>query len=682
MSEVIQTEAPPPCRSYFEYVNKKGHKYYYDTESGTTTYKFPADGIVFDPTTSKVIYTPPGVEAVIKVTKTVTETKVVKKKKKDSLAPEPVNEPVTTDTAPVLPVSVITTTTTTTERVVEKSSSSSSSSDDEDIARDAELRGESFQMRPSHASNDALKDMLSPIPPSPVMPVQPGGGVYGTSLPSAGPVSGMTGLPPELARRGTVAGPTAQPPRNIQTLVQHSTGPVALTGLGPAPPRKSAPRVLRTFSAQEIMCLAFGLDQLFTKGKLKRTLQEYDMEDYARAEFRLTKNKKKRVHVVTSFQEKPLKRPLLKDCPDSLKKKAKVLFQKLLEYTTVVHCKNIGAALKVIIRLLSDDPELVDEFFFQLVKQLTDNPRPGCVMKTWELFLIVASIFPVSKKHHKIILAQIAGYTADADQRISCAATFLYIRFEARYYLGKPLDIARNKTYIETIPQHITKGTTVFGSLLYEMMWCQKSHHPRLLIPYVLYYMVKQLTERNALKTVGIFRVAGSQAITNEILEEVNTNIEAISSRGEVNVLANLLKIWLTELPNPVVPVEMIDTFEEMTESNRHLGFLEKLPQVHRFTLMFIIGFVQDICKNSDVNKMGKSDLATIFGPCLVNPIRSVGQDDPDRVEHLTQLSISFVSRLIDACDPSIVYPVDPFYLENVHISRDKKRKKSKAEDE
>jgi hypothetical protein len=36
----------------------------------------------------------------------------------------------------------------------------------------------------------------------------------------------------------------------------------------------------------------------------------------------------------------------------------------------------------------------VDEFFFQFVKQTTNNRAISILLKTWELFLIVASIFP------------------------------------------------------------------------------------------------------------------------------------------------------------------------------------------------------------------------------------------------------------------------------------------------
>jgi hypothetical protein len=49
-------------KSYFEYVNKKGRKYYYDTVAGTTTFQAPTDGVIFDPTTQQVLWAPPGVK--------------------------------------------------------------------------------------------------------------------------------------------------------------------------------------------------------------------------------------------------------------------------------------------------------------------------------------------------------------------------------------------------------------------------------------------------------------------------------------------------------------------------------------------------------------------------------------------------------------------------------------------
>jgi hypothetical protein len=52
----------PVVKTYFEYINSRGAKYYYDTRTGTTTFKFPADALIFDPETHEILYTPPDLE--------------------------------------------------------------------------------------------------------------------------------------------------------------------------------------------------------------------------------------------------------------------------------------------------------------------------------------------------------------------------------------------------------------------------------------------------------------------------------------------------------------------------------------------------------------------------------------------------------------------------------------------
>jgi hypothetical protein len=89
---------------------------------------------------------------------------------------------------------------------------------------------------------------------------------------------------------------------------------------------------------------------------------------------------------------------------------------------------------------------------------------------------------------------------------------------------------------------------------------------------------------------------------------------------GIVHTIATFLRIWLRDLSNPLVPVELIPTFETMAEMNGFLGFVEKLTQVHQFNLTYLIGFLQDVALNEPTNDFDKSDVAVIFGPCIAKP--------------------------------------------------------------
>jgi hypothetical protein len=213
-------------------------------------------------------------------------------------------------------------------------------------------------------------------------------------------------------------------------------------------------------------------------------------------------------------------------------------------------------------------------------------------------------------------------------------------------------------------------------------MWSQKGVYERLPIPYILHYIVGLLKSRNALRTEGIFRIPGPEGVVREILDTVNEDYSVIAN-GDVNVIATLLKTWLLELPNPIVPVEQLGLFQEMCEQNKFLGFVEHMPQVHQLTLLYLIGFMQEVCQNTEFTGMERMDIAAIFAPCIVNPARVAGPDPP-LIQRLTELSVVFCSRLIETRDTTVIYPLNRAYLpENAPPpGRKKVAKKDDVEDE
>jgi hypothetical protein len=343
-----------------------------------------------------------------------------------------------------------------------------------------------------------------------------------------------------------------------------------------------------------------------------------------------------------------------------LKATAAVLFQQILEYTEVIPSQTTVATARKLLHYPQERPELVGEFYFQLIKQTNNCQDSSACIRAWKLFLILATIFPASEEHFPWILAHIARNTMDRDPRISLAATMVFIRFQSRYYIGKPL-LYESYASLERIPAQMTEGKTCFGCLLYEIMFCQKDDFPKLPIPYVLYLMITSMRQRNALKTSDIFRQTGNEGITQSILTSVNENVQSVTN-GDVNVIANLVKIWLGSLSNPLVPFELTEDLEVAAREAKYLGFLERLPQVHRITTLYVIGFLKEIVANSDQNGMQKGDVAAIFGPLFVHPARR-WRGDIQRIPQVTEVSVRYVGKLIESADPSIIYPLNPAYL-------------------
>jgi hypothetical protein len=495
----------------------------------------------------------------------------------------------------------------------------------------------------------------------------------GTMVPQLAMSRSATGsgdLDPNMFRATTQASRVRQ---STLSPSARSSDPAAPAGAAGRFQPLAVPIIARTFSAQEILYLAFRLEPTFSKQNLLDVLERYRLEDFAQGCFRhhrvgsrlqaALSHKFMPIEELTSFSSTPLKKPLLLSVRKELKQHAAYLSELLLEYSRVRPCSSEVSCLRKILHILRENPpELIDDFYFQLIKQTINNNKGDALLKTWELFLVVATIFPCSGDRYMWILAQIARATTDADQRIACVSTFIYIRFQARHYIGRVLDYkALDAHYIEQIPAQLTRGRDVFGCSLYEVMWCQKPTFPKLVVPYVLHYIVEQLKARQCFRSEAIFRVPGNEGLIQAIRSEVNINMAAIA-RGDVNVIASLLKLWLKDLPNPVVPIELVDEFQQMCEQNKFLSFVERLPQVHQLVLVYLIGFTKELAGNAKYTGMEKADLAMVLGPLIVNPVRSA-QNDSAKVQKLTELSVAFFNRLVDVRDTSGIYPLNPAYL-------------------
>jgi hypothetical protein len=448
------------------------------------------------------------------------------------------------------------------------------------------------------------------------------------------------------------------------------TSSSALGALGGAPAIVGRPVVV-----QSVLALPLGLPERFTRMNLATVLSEYKLEDFAATAFRRHRTGKGRqktfipIANLLSFTATPLKKPLLKAVPRRLKKTAAELFETILQFTGDCSTAEGLHARDHILELLKQYPkELVDECFMQVVKQTINARIRPMLGKTWQLFLLVASIYPIGEPYMPI-LAHCARTSADPDRQLAAVAAFTFMRIAARHYLNTVFEYTPK--WLNAAPTCFIHGASSFGCLLYECLWCQRSQYPKLPIPYVIHYMITLLKEHGALTTPGLFSGRPRDAAVAEVLAVVNFSVKVLG-RADVATLAALLTIWLRELPNPLVPVELLESFETMANATKYLGFVEQLPQAHQLTLLYLIGFLQEVCKNGERNGCNRATIAAQFGPCIVNPERTADGDSA-RIRTLSELGTAFCARLIEAKDTSAIYPIPEQYLKKKEPKKGKK---------
>ncbi|KAN0038026.1 hypothetical protein ACTA71_000198 [Dictyostelium dimigraforme] len=139
--------------------------------------------------------------------------------------------------------------------------------------------------------------------------------------------------------------------------------------------------------------------------------------------------------------------------------------------------------------------------------------------------------------------------------------------------------------------------------------------------------------EKKAMDTVGIFRLSGS-VLTIEQWKAKYDKGEKVDLFQEVDphAVAGLLKLYLRELPDPLLTYEKydnfiaaqsIDDFPSRIKLIKHL--VKSLPPVNYSVLSYLMAFVGKVATHSAANKMQVHNLSTVFGPNLIKDRQDSG---------------------------------------------------------
>ncbi|KAL7839997.1 hypothetical protein SRHO_G00266550 [Serrasalmus rhombeus] len=168
----------------------------------------------------------------------------------------------------------------------------------------------------------------------------------------------------------------------------------------------------------------------------------------------------------------------------------------------------------------------------------------------------------------------------------------------------------------------------VFGKGLPDIMAYEKKLGPRL-VP-MLVEKCAEFIKEHGLEEEGIFRLPGQENQVKHFREAFDAGERpSFPSDTDVHTVASLLKLYLRELPEPVVPWTQYQDFLDsslMLDATTAAGKekLEKqislLPKVNYNLLSYICRFLFEVQQHSKVNKMSVENLATVMGVNLFKP--------------------------------------------------------------
>ncbi|NXC30165.1 RHG25 protein, partial [Campylorhamphus procurvoides] len=166
-------------------------------------------------------------------------------------------------------------------------------------------------------------------------------------------------------------------------------------------------------------------------------------------------------------------------------------------------------------------------------------------------------------------------------------------------------------------------GSAAGDTVAYE----QKFGQPQ--VPILVQKCAEFILERG-LSEEGIFRLPGQDNLVRQLRDAFDAGERPSFDRDtDVHTVASLFKLYLRELPEPVVPWAQYEDFLlcgqvlDADETKGHQELLKQLsllPRDNYNLLSYICRFLHEIQLNSSVNKMGVDNLATVIGVNLIRP--------------------------------------------------------------
>lgn len=168
----------------------------------------------------------------------------------------------------------------------------------------------------------------------------------------------------------------------------------------------------------------------------------------------------------------------------------------------------------------------------------------------------------------------------------------------------------------------------VFGKSLKDTVTYEQRFGPHL-VPILVQKCVEFIKE-HGLDEEGIFRLPGQDNAVKQFRDAFDAGERpSFPSDTDVHTVASLLKLYLRELPEPVVPWTQYQDFLDCTmllDSNNKEGWekFEKqialLPRMNYNILSYVCRFLFEVQLHSKVNKMNVENLATVMGINLLKP--------------------------------------------------------------
>ncbi|KAJ7091339.1 Rho GTPase activation protein [Mycena belliarum] len=138
-----------------------------------------------------------------------------------------------------------------------------------------------------------------------------------------------------------------------------------------------------------------------------------------------------------------------------------------------------------------------------------------------------------------------------------------------------------------------------------------------------------QAIEKYGIESQGIYRLSGTVTKVAILRQRLDKDLDAVDLdasewSSDINNVASVMKMWLRELPDPLLTFDLhqgfIDAAKIENDRLRHIRLHERvndLPDANYATLKYFMGHLHRINEHESENSMSVQNLAIVFGPTL-----------------------------------------------------------------
>jgi RhoGAP domain len=192
-------------------------------------------------------------------------------------------------------------------------------------------------------------------------------------------------------------------------------------------------------------------------------------------------------------------------------------------------------------------------------------------------------------------------------------------------------------------------SVSVFGNTLPKIIELQKEKFPNFDVPAVVPTLVEAIRSLGGCKIEGIFRISAPK----DQLEKLKGQFEKWDFKvasDSPHVPAGLLKQWMRELPEGLVPNHMYESCitlaqDDSSTSESALKLWQTVPALNQRVVSHLLPMFREICENVDTTRMSVDNIAIVFAPSFLR----CPSDDPMTMMMNSKFETRFVSLLVGA---------------------------------